>query len=81
MISSIFHYKYKLCKSRSSVEEISHIGYGIAVIDRALHREILRIENISTSKTKMTALIKACNRLQLSPLHIYEVIEDCLQSC
>ena len=36
------------------------------------------IEDISTNKRKIEELIALCNKLCLSPLHFYDVVEDFL---
>lgn len=46
--------------------------YGIT-LDRSLS-----IPDIFTSRPAAEEFIKLCNRLELSPLHIYEVIDDLL---
>ena len=38
----------------------------------------LSIPDIFTSRPAAEEFIKLCNRLELSPLHIYEVIDDLL---
>ncbi|MBQ7128906.1 MAG: hypothetical protein IJO19_02845 [Clostridia bacterium] len=36
------------------------------------------INDISTEKEKIEKLVSLCNELDLSPIHIYDVIEDFL---
>lgn len=49
-----------------------HTVYGITLDDA------LSIPDIFTSRPAAEEFIKLCNRLELSPLHIYEVIDDLL---
>lgn len=49
-----------------------HTVYGIT-LDGSLS-----IPDIFTSRPAAEEFIKLCNRLELSPLHIYEVIDDLL---
>lgn len=36
------------------------------------------IKDVSTNKSKVEKLITLCNELDLSPMHIYDVVEDFL---
>ncbi len=73
-------YQYRIHEGNYSVENSCYVGYGIVIRDAVSRRELLCIKDISLSKKKISALIKRCNRLRLSPLHIYEVIDDFLQA-
>ena len=50
----------------------SHTVYGITLDGT------LSIPDIFTSRPAAEEFIKLCNRLELSPLHVYEVIDDLL---
>ncbi len=76
MSTSEFHYQYKLYQGQYSMEDQAHLGYGISILDTFSQKEILCIENISSSKDRMITFIKQCNDHALSPIHIYDVIED-----
>ena len=41
-------------------------------------RVIVSVRDITTDKEGLLALAEACNRLSLSPIHLYDVIEDYL---
>ena len=45
--------------------------YGISFDD-------IVIEDISINKQKIEKLVNLCNELELSPIHIYDVIDDFL---
>jgi len=39
---------------------------------------IVAVTNVSTDAAKVDALIRRCNRLALSPVHLHDVVEDFL---
>ena len=43
-------------------------------------KEVLRISDVSADKSKVEELVDLCNKEQLEPVHIYDVIEDFLYS-
>lgn len=53
---------------------LPRIGYGVDIYDR--DGCIRSIKNIFVDKNKAEDFVSCCNRLQLSPTHIMEVIED-----
>ena len=70
-------YSYYLIMSRKLNTEISEQSfdtYGIA-LDGG---EKLCVEDISTDREFVNSIIKLCNELQLSPIHILDVINDSL---
>lgn len=52
-------------------DEGLHITYGIS------HNDTM-IKDVSIDKVKVEKLITLCNELDLSPIHIYDVVEDFL---
>ena len=48
-----------------------HTTYGISYNDTT-------VKDISINKAKVENLISLCNKLDLSPIHIYDVIDDFL---
>lgn len=52
-------------------------GYGIAVLDRE-SVTISTAHDLSPDESEVTELVKMCNRLKLSPIHLQDVIEDFL---
>lgn len=63
---------YKLNQSTVTDENNSeHDTYGITCGERT-------IKDISTDKQRIEALIELCNSLELSPIHLDDVIEDFL---
>ncbi len=78
MTSTSFEYEYKITEDTYLLEDSKHIGYGISVSEKKTGRKILHIEDITVSKAKLSELVTLCNSLELSPIHIYDVIEDFL---
>ncbi len=63
------------------IYEKSRTAYGIAVCQKEKSGELVPIETISDiccEYESIARLAESCNRLKLSPTHIYEVIEDFL---
>ena len=73
---------YKLIKGNYTLEGNSYISYGIAAYkydERKKKRvKLLYIEDITLNKKKLMRLVKDCNDLELSLIHIYDVVEDFL---
>lgn len=75
-----FKYKYTINEKTISINDMSRISYGMDIYDDTYGRMILllKIYDISTEKNKVEGLISSCNRLNASPTHIFEIIEDIL---
>ena len=75
-----FKYKYTINEKTISINDMSRISYGMNIYDDTYGRMILllKIYDISTEKNKVEGLISSCNRLNASPTHIFEIIEDIL---
>ena len=52
---------------------VSHTVYGID-----LPSENISVKDVFYDRKEAEAFIKTCNRLNLSPLHLHDVIEDVL---
>ena len=39
---------------------------------------LLSAQDVSANKESLEALVEACNRLELSPIHFFDIIEDFL---
>ena len=66
--------KYTLIQGLYSIEGKTHIGYGIGYTEDSS----LSFENLTLSPTVVAKLVKLCNELDLSPLHLKDVVEDFL---
>ena len=75
-----FKYKYTINEKTISINDMSRISYGVDIYDDTYGKMILllKIYDISTEKNKVEGLISSCNRLNASPTHIFEIIEDIL---
>ena len=63
---------YTINESKVTNEENEIIlSYGISFGEK-------QIKDISVNKTKIETLINLCNKNNLSPIHIYDVIDDFL---
>lgn len=69
--------KYILIRSIHSDDIGDRVGFGIAVVNcecvtfSAAH-------DLSSDENKVADLVKKCNRLNLSPMHLQDVVEDFL---
>jgi len=69
-------YHYVLRCDRLFSEDIgSYVAYGLDVLDET-HTCISTIRDITTDKAALAHLVELCNSLQLSPVHIHDVVED-----
>lgn len=69
--------KYILIRDTYSDGTQRRIGYGIAALDRE-SVTISAAHDLSPNETEVAELVKMCNRLKLSPIHLQDVIEDFL---
>ncbi len=63
---------YEICESIISTEDKTVKTYG-------LRYGSVKIEDISTDKERVSELVKALNKNDLSPIHIFDVIDDFLE--
>ena len=63
--------RYELMETPCHGEERDYIGYGIRCGDRVL-------PDLSLSREKVEKLVESCNQLQLSLIHLSDVVEDFL---
>jgi len=64
---------YFLIADTYTLEEQSHIGYGIGC-----RADNSNFEDLTTDPVAVTNLISICNKLKLSPIHLADVVEDFL---
>ena len=57
------------------LEGVPHTGYGIEYRSR---NQVIRFEDLTTDLLSITDLISLCNKLELSPLHLEDVVDDFL---
>ncbi|MBQ5890387.1 MAG: hypothetical protein IIW73_05495 [Clostridia bacterium] len=62
---------YSLTSKIIKIEEKTAVTFGISC-------GTVSIDDISTDRGEMMCLIDKCNQLQLSPTHLFEVVEDFL---
>ena len=68
---------YKIRQDQLKDEDIGrYISYGIDVVE---NEAILRsVKDITTDEARLSGLVDLCNKLQLSPVQLDDVIEDFL---
>lgn len=69
--------KYVLVSDTYSDDTGTHVGYGIAVVDRK-RVTISAALDLSPNESEVADLVLKCNRLKISPIHFRDVIEDFL---
>ena len=73
---------YGLIKETYMIEDNEMKSYGIAVFENIKAENVVLIldsvRNISTDRAKVENLIKKCNELNLSVIHLQDVIDDML---
>ena len=62
---------YSLTSKFIEIEGKTAVTFGISC-------GTILIEDVSTDRVEMMDLIDKCNRLELSPAHLFEVVEDFL---
>lgn len=72
--------RYGITEEVYSLGERSRLSYGIAAYTEqdGTATIVASVRDITSDKAKITALVRSCNRLALSPLHLRDVIEDFL---
>ena len=68
---------YKIRQDQLKDEDIGrYISYGIDVVE---NEAVLRsVKDITTDEARLSGLVDLCNKLQLSPVQLDDVIEDFL---
>ncbi len=73
---------YGITEEIYSLGGMTRVAYGIAVYTDAEQDGtasiLLSVPDITSDRDKLWELIQKCNRLALSPVHLYDVIDDFL---
>ncbi len=73
---------YGLVEERYALNGQERTSYGIAIYADAeldgTATVIASIHDITSDKPKLAALVQQCNLLELSPIHLEDVVEDFL---
>ena len=69
---------YILCRETYKTKQYHRVSYGIAAYAEDEQTCIVRLHDITSDKNALAELVLLCNRLQLSPNHLYDVVEDFL---
>ena len=65
--------QYELIESYKTLEEQFYRCYGIRLLFAGASVEV---EDLSMDRREVEELVQKCNRLELSPLHFQDVLED-----
>lgn len=68
-------FTYETVISDKEIEGERKSVYGVKVKDKTGYLLGI-VEDVSTDKMRVNALVMLCNELQLSPLHFYDAIND-----
>ena len=72
-----FNYEYSTVSNDCEVEGYKYTGYGIAVKEKG--SDFIRVfSDVSRNQKQIDDVVESCNRLELDPIHIEDVIEDLL---
>ena len=66
--------KYSLVEGTYLIDGEAHIGYGIGYTENS----VLSFEDLTLNPIAVEKLVKLCNELNLSPIHLKDVVEDFL---
>ena len=69
---------YILCRESYKTKRSERIAYGIAAYAEEEQTCITKLHDITSDKNALAEFVSLCNRLQLSPNHLYDVVEDFL---
>lgn len=69
---------YILCKETYKTKQAERTAYGIAAYAQDSNTCIAHLHDVSPDKASISALVSLCNHLQLSPVHLDDVVEDFL---
>jgi len=72
--------QYILIESSFRANGVSHTAYGIARADFSDGIPVIleAIPDLSADKDRVQQLVKLCTELQLSPMHLGDVVDDFL---
>ena len=74
-------YSYSYVKENFNDEEVGeYSAYGVRIsrIDSEECEQVRYISNVFIDEQDAKKFVEACNRLQLSPVHIDDVVQDAL---
>ena len=66
--------KYSLISGTYLIDGESHVGYGIGCTENSA----LSFEDLTLNPIAVAKLVKICNELDLSPIHLKDAVEDFL---
>ncbi len=67
---------YELLCSKKTLDGLSYSCYGICL---RFAGTAVKVEDLSLNRAEVEQLVERCNRLELSPLHFQEVLNDFME--
>lgn len=78
MLDTAVHYQYDLVEGTYMIDNDAHTGYGIRVAAYAETEAPLCFADLIIDRNAALELVMLCNTLQISPIHLGEVVCDFL---
>jgi len=73
-------YSYTVFEQPLSLPEYgAYTAFGVSVSPKGKAHILQSFPDVSTNKESLAALVLQCNRLQLHPIHLRDVIDDFLE--
>ena len=73
---------YAITEEKYTLGEESRISYGIAAYSSPEHcgtaTIVASVHDITSDKERLSRLVDDCNQLELSTLHLHDIVEDFL---
>ena len=69
------NYRYEIVRTLAKKEKENTLSFGIKIIGKD-GDTVCMATDISDDNKKMEELVGLCNKLELSPVHFYDVISD-----
>lgn len=71
---------YELIEETCQIDGRNRTSFGIAAYIKSTEGEVLlnAVHDLGFEKGRLVALVDQCNRLKLSVVHLYDVLEDFL---
>ena len=73
---------YNILEEMISTDDVSRISYGIVVHTETEEGKtatiLMSVRDITEDRSAIAELVSLCNRLELSPIHLLNVVDDFL---
>lgn len=65
-------------ENHNDIEFGAYVSYGINAVDSRTNEVVKRVHDVFVSESKAKEFISQCNKYELSPIHLLDVIDDTL---